>query len=82
MDGAIGTQPADSGDILTVLDLDAERVQALVARGVRQAGSAAEAVSVNGHVLSTFVPKQVVLPSMGIGRECNDMPPAEQFQLR
>lgn len=60
MGGAIGTRLADTGNVLTVFDLDAERVQALVARGARPAGSAAEAASVSDFVVSSLNSPKVV----------------------
>ena len=60
MGGAIGTRLADTGNILTVFDLDAQRVQALVARGARPAGSAAEAASVSDYVVSSLNSAKVV----------------------
>ena len=60
MGGAIGTRLADTGNMLTVFDLDAERVQALVARGARPAGSAAEAASVSDFVVSSLNSPKVV----------------------
>ena len=60
MGGAIGTRLADTGNILTVFDLDAQRVQALVARGARPAGSAAEAASVSDYVVPSLNSAKVV----------------------
>ena len=60
MGGAIGTRLADTGNILTVFDLDVERVQALVARGARPAGSAAEAASVSDYVVTSLNSPKVV----------------------
>ncbi|MYA89283.1 MAG: NAD(P)-dependent oxidoreductase [Boseongicola sp. SB0662_bin_57] len=54
MGGAIGTRLADTGNVLTVFDLDAERVQALVAKGARPAGSAAQATSVSDYVVTSL----------------------------
>lgn len=54
MGGAIGIRLADTGNLLTVFDLDAERVQALVARGARPADSAAEAASVSDYVVTSL----------------------------
>ncbi|MDE0347157.1 MAG: NAD(P)-binding domain-containing protein, partial [Boseongicola sp.] len=60
MGGAIGTRLAETGNMLTVFDLDAERVQALVAKGARPAGSAAEAASVSDYVVSSLNSPKVV----------------------
>ena len=60
MGGAIGTRLVDTGNVLTVFDLNAERVQALVARGARPAGSAAEAASVSDYVVSSLNSPKVV----------------------
>ncbi len=60
MGGAIGTRLVDTGNVLTVFDLNAERVQALVARGAGPAGSAAEAASVSDYVVSSLNSPKVV----------------------
>ena len=60
MGGAIGTRLVDTGNTLTVFDLDAERVLALVAKGARPAGSAAEAASVSDYVVSSLNSPSVV----------------------
>ncbi len=60
MGGAIGTRLVETGNTLTVFDLDAERVLALVAKGARSAGSAAEAVSVSDYVVSSLNSPSVV----------------------
>ena len=60
MGGAIGTRLVDTGNVLIVFDLNAERVQALVARGARPAGSAAEAASVSDYVVSSLNSPKVV----------------------
>ncbi len=60
MGGAIGTRLVDTGNVLTVFDLNAERVQALVAMGARPAGSAAEAASVSDYVVSSLNSPKVV----------------------
>ena len=60
MGGAIGTRLVDTCNVLTVFDLNAERVQALVARGARPAGSAAEAASVSDYVVSSLNSPKVV----------------------
>ncbi len=60
MGGAIGTRLADTGNTLTVFDLDADRVQALVVRGARPAGSAAEAASVSDHVVTSLNSPKIV----------------------
>ena len=45
MGGAIGTRLAETGNDLTVFDLDKEKVQALVDKGAKAADSAAEAAA-------------------------------------
>ncbi|MYF90221.1 MAG: NAD(P)-dependent oxidoreductase, partial [Boseongicola sp. SB0676_bin_33] len=60
MGGAIGKRLAETGNMLTVFDLDTERVQALVARGARPAGSAAEAASISDYVVSSLNSAKVV----------------------
>lgn len=60
MGGAIGTRLASTGNMLAVFDLNAERVQALVAKGARPAGSAAEAASVSDYVVTSLNSPKVV----------------------
>lgn len=51
MGGAIGTRFAETGNRLTVFDLDIEKVQALVDKGAVSASTAAEAASVSDVVV-------------------------------
>ena len=60
MGGAIGTRLANTGNELTVFDPEAERVQALIAKGARPAGSAAEAASVSDYVVTSLNSPNVV----------------------
>ena len=60
MGGAIGTRLAETGNALTVFDLDAERIEALVARGARPAGSAAEAASVSDFVVTSLNTPEII----------------------
>ena len=60
MGGAIGTRLADTGNALAVLALDAARVRALVVRGARPAGSAAESASVSDSVAPSLDSPKVV----------------------
>ncbi len=60
MGGAIGTRLVETGNTLTVFDLDAEKIQALVARGGRPASSAAEAASVSDYVITSLNSPEIV----------------------
>ena len=60
MGGAIGTRLVETGNTLTVFDLDAEKIQALVAKGGRPAGSAAEAASVSDYVVTSLNSPEIV----------------------
>lgn len=51
MGGAIGTRFAETGNRLTVFDLDPEKVQALVDKGAVSAPTAAEAAAVSDYVV-------------------------------
>ncbi|MBM7323269.1 NAD(P)-binding domain-containing protein, partial [Agrobacterium sp. S2] len=46
MGGAIGTRLIETGNQLTVFDLDAEKVAALTSLGAQSASTAAEAASI------------------------------------
>ncbi|MFK0208570.1 NAD(P)-dependent oxidoreductase [Agrobacterium sp. NPDC090283] len=66
MGGAIGTRLIETGNQLTVFDLDAEKVAALTSLGARSAGTAAEAASVSDVViLSLNSPKIVRIAVFG-----------------
>jgi 2-hydroxy-3-oxopropionate reductase len=51
MGGAIGTRLAETGNLLTVFDLDPEKVQALVDKGAVSAPTAAEAAAASDFVI-------------------------------
>lgn len=66
MGGAIGTRLIETGNQLTVFDLDAEKVAALTSLGAQSAGTAAEAASVSDMViLSLNSPKIVRIAVFG-----------------
>ncbi|TQN59892.1 NAD(P)-dependent oxidoreductase [Agrobacterium tumefaciens] len=66
MGGAIGTRLIETGNHLTVFDLDAEKVAALTSLGAQSAGTAAEAASVSDVViLSLNSPKIVRIAVFG-----------------
>jgi 2-hydroxy-3-oxopropionate reductase len=66
MGGAIGTRLVETGNQLTVFDLDAEKVAALTSLGAQSAGTAAEAASVSDVViLSLNSPKIVRIAIFG-----------------
>ncbi|CUX53622.1 tartronate semialdehyde reductase (TSAR) (2-hydroxy-3-oxopropionate reductase) [Agrobacterium tomkonis CFBP 6623] len=66
MGGAIGTRLIETGNQLTVFDLDAEKVAALTGLGARSAGTAAEAASASDVViLSLNSPKIVRIAVFG-----------------
>ncbi|CAN7707800.1 MULTISPECIES: NAD(P)-dependent oxidoreductase [Neorhizobium] len=68
MGGAIGARLLETGNNLTVFDLDKARVQELVGKGAKTAASAAEAASVSDYViLSLNSPKIVRLAVFGTG---------------
>ncbi|MEO1538248.1 MAG: NAD(P)-dependent oxidoreductase [Pseudomonadota bacterium] len=54
MGGAIGTRLLETGNALTVFDLDAEKVAALVAKGATAASSAAGAAKGNAFVITSL----------------------------
>jgi len=66
MGGAIGTRLIESGNQLTVFDLDAEKVAALTSLGAQSASTAAEAASISDVViLSLNSPKIVRIAVFG-----------------
>jgi len=66
MGGAIGTRLIETGNQLTVFDLDVEKVAALTSLGAQSAGTAAEAASVSDVViLSLNSPKIVRIAVFG-----------------
>lgn len=66
MGGAIGLRLIETGNQLTVFDLDAEKVAALTSLGAQSAGTAAEAASVSDVViLSLNSPKIVRIAVFG-----------------
>ncbi|MBY3237078.1 NAD(P)-dependent oxidoreductase [Rhizobium laguerreae] len=68
MGGAIGTRLLETGNTLTVFDLDKAKVQELVDKGAKTAPSAAEAASVSDYViLSLNSPKIVRMAIFGTG---------------
>ena len=60
MGGAIGTRLVETGNDLTVFDLDREKVQALVDKGAKAAGSAAEAASRSDYVITSLNAARIV----------------------
>ncbi|MGR3515054.1 MAG: NAD(P)-dependent oxidoreductase [Paracoccaceae bacterium] len=60
MGGAIGTRLLETGNSLTVFDLDAEKVAELVAKGATAASSAAEAARGNGFVITSLNASHIV----------------------
>jgi len=60
MGGAIGTRLLETGQAVTVFDLDADRVSALVARGARAAPSAAAAAAEADHVITSLNSPSIV----------------------
>ena len=60
MGGAIGTRLAETDNALTVFDLDAVKVQALVAKGARSADSAAEAASASNFVVTSLNSPKII----------------------
>lgn len=66
MGGAIGTRLIETGNRLTVFDLDAEKVAALTSLGAQSASTAAEAASISDVViLSLNSPKIVRIAVFG-----------------
>ena len=60
MGGAIGTRLLETGNALTVFDLDKDKVAALVAKGASAAGSAAEAASESDYVITSLNSPRIV----------------------
>ena len=60
MGGAIGARLAETGQALTVFDLDKTKVAELVARGAVAANSAAEAAAVSDYVITSLNGPQIV----------------------
>jgi 2-hydroxy-3-oxopropionate reductase len=60
MGGAIGTRLIETGNALTVFDLDEEKVAELVAKGARAAGSAAAAASESDYVITSLNSPKIV----------------------
>ncbi|TZG31927.1 NAD(P)-dependent oxidoreductase [Agrobacterium sp. B1(2019)] len=60
MGGAIGTRLIETGNQLTVFDLDAEKVAALTSLGAQSAGTAAEAASVSDVVILSLNSPKIV----------------------
>ncbi len=60
MGGAIGTRLLETGNTLTVFDLDAEKVAALVEKGAVAAASAAEAARGNDFVITSLNSGRIV----------------------
>ncbi len=60
MGGAIGTRLAQTGQTLTVFDLDKEKVDALVAVGAKAAATAAEAAAVSDFVITSLNAPKIV----------------------
>jgi len=60
MGGAIGTRLVETGNDLTVFDLDREKVQALVDKGAKAAGSAAEAASRSDYVITSLNAARII----------------------
>lgn len=60
MGGAIGTRLCEVGETLTVFDIDAARMHALVERGARAAGSASEAAAASDYVILSLNTAEIV----------------------
>lgn len=60
MGGAIGTRLCEVGHALSVFDLDAEKVQALVDKGARAAPSATEAAAASDYVITSLNAAHIV----------------------
>lgn len=60
MGGAIGARLVETGQTLTVFDLDKEKVAALVAKGAIAAGSAAEAAAASDYVITSLNAPRIV----------------------
>jgi 2-hydroxy-3-oxopropionate reductase len=60
MGGAIGTRLVETGNELTVFDLDKDKVRELVDRGANTAASAAEAAAVSDYVILSLNSSKIV----------------------
>lgn len=60
MGGAIGTRLAQTGQTLTVFDLDQEKVAEIVAHGAKAAGTAAQAASLSDFVITSLNAPHIV----------------------
>ena len=60
MGGAIGTRLLETGQILSVFDLDDAKVEALVAKGARRMASAAEAGTASPYVITSLNSPRIV----------------------
>ncbi len=60
MGGAIGARLVETGQRLTVFDLNSEAVQALVAKGAHAAASAAEAAAASDYVITSLNAPRIV----------------------
>ena len=60
MGGAIGARLVETGNTLTVFDLDQDKVAALVAKGAGSAGSAAAAASASDYIITSLNSPQIV----------------------
>jgi 2-hydroxy-3-oxopropionate reductase len=60
MGGAIGTRLIETGNLLTVFDLDPKKVQVLVDNGAHSADSAAEAAAASDYVICSLNSPKVV----------------------
>ncbi|MEM9320733.1 MAG: NAD(P)-dependent oxidoreductase [Pseudomonadota bacterium] len=60
MGGAIGTRLLETGNSLSVFDLDSEKVAALVERGASEAQSAADAASQSDYVVTSLNSPKIV----------------------
>ncbi len=60
MGGAIGARLLETGQTLTVFDLDTEKVQALVDKGAKAAASAAEAAAASAFVITSLNASRIV----------------------
>ncbi len=68
MGGAIGTRLLDTGNALTVFDLDPEKVAALVEKGAVAASSSAEAAAGNSFVITSLNASRIVeIAAFGAG---------------
>jgi 2-hydroxy-3-oxopropionate reductase len=68
MGGAIGTRLAETGNSLTVFDLDKDKVADLVAKGATAAASAADAAARSDYVITSLnAPRIVDLAVFGAG---------------